>query len=163
MRYTIILILLPLALNLFAQQISDPVFINPVQKKVMSEPAKIILTYVGSIALEAVGDGLNDSGHKDWGHLCKAFSTATLLVSPFYINYDKSKWYCYVLSYTFLRVGLFDIVYNATRGLPLNTRGTTSFWDKGLGKLNQDNIYFAQGISVIVGIAIPINTLGKRR
>jgi hypothetical protein len=56
------------------------------------EPIKVIGLYSGSIILAAVGDGLNDSGSKEWGHACDALSVGVLLVSPFVIDYDKSKW-----------------------------------------------------------------------
>ena len=45
------------------------------QKK---EALKVISLYSGSIILDAVGDGLNDSGHKAWGHLCNAGSVGAV-------------------------------------------------------------------------------------
>jgi hypothetical protein len=152
------IILFLISLNISAQySIKQPQYINPVNKRVMSEPAKIILTYVGSIALNAVGDALNDEGHKDWGHLCNAASVGVLITSPFYVDYDRSKWYNYLISYTSLRIGLFDFTYNAVRGLPLNTIGSTSFWDKGMQKLNPPNTYLGRSVFFIIGIYVPIN------
>jgi len=47
------------------------------------EAWKIVGLYSSSIMLDAVGDGLNDSGHKELGHACNAMSTAILITSPF--------------------------------------------------------------------------------
>lgn len=126
------------------------------QKK---EAWKVISVYSSSIVLDAIGDGLNDSGDKDWGHLCNAASVGILLTSPFIIDYDKSKWGYYLTSYTALRIALFDYTYNTTRGLPLNYIGNTSFWDKGLQKLNPPDTYMIRGVYFIVGISIPLNKI----
>lgn len=99
--------------------------IYPVKKKI-SEPVKIIAVYTGSILLNAIGDGLNDSGDKGWGHACNALSTGFLLTSPLILDYEKSKWGWYLTSYISLRIALFDYTYNTTRGLPLNYIGGTS-------------------------------------
>jgi hypothetical protein len=97
------------------------------------QPAKVITVYTSSIVLNAVGDGLNDSGSKQWGHFCNAASIGILLTSPFIIDYEKSKWGWYLTSYTSLRIALFDYSYNLTRGLGLNYIGGTSTWDRVLG------------------------------
>ena len=128
------------------------------QKK---EALKVISLYSGSIILDAVGDGLNDSGHKAWGHLCNAGSVGVLLTSPFLINYEKNKWGWYFASYIGLRVGLFDYVYNETRGLGLNYIGGTSNWDKIMKKLNPPNTYLGRAVFLSIGISIPINELKK--
>lgn len=133
------------------------------QKQKISEPAKVILLYTGSILLNAVGDGLNDSGYKDWGHVANAASIATLLISPLILDYQKDKWYIYLLSYGFLRVSFFDYTYNATRGIPINQIGTTSMWDKGLQRLNPPNTYMMRGVSLIMGISLPINELKHKK
>jgi len=127
------------------------------------EPAKVILTYTGAVILNAVGDGLNDNGIKGWGHVSNAASIGVLLASPFILDYDKSKWYYYLITYTALRISFFDYTYNATRGLPLEYIGGTSFWDKGLQKLNPPGTYMFRGVSLIVGISIPIQEFGVRK
>ena len=135
--------------------------IYPAKKKI-SEPVKIIAIYSGSILLNAIGDGLNDSGEKQWGHACNAASIGLLLSSPFIIDYDKSKWFWYLASYTSLRIGLFDYTYNTTRGLPLNYIGGTSTWDKVLKKMNPPDTYMGRGVFLTIGIAVPINELKRR-
>jgi hypothetical protein len=147
-RKIIIIMLLFLTLNSFAQK---------------HEAVKIISIYSGSIILDAVGDGLNDSGHKDWGHLCNAGSIGVLLTSPFIIDYEKSKWGWYFASYIGLRIGLFDYAYNETRGLGLNYIGCTSNWDKIMRKLNPPNTYLGRAVFLTVGIAIPINDIDKKK
>ena len=142
----LIIILLFFSLNLHAQ-----------------EGWKTIAVYTGSIVLNAVGDGLNDNGVKGWGHVSNAASIGVLLASPFILDYDKDKWYYYLITYTALRISFFDYTYNATRGLPINYIGNTSFWDQGLQELNPPNTYLFRGVTLIVGISIPIQELGRNR
>ena len=137
----------------------DNIQVTPREKKVLSEPAKVIMLYSSSILLDAAGDALNDSGHKDWGHLCNTGSVGILLVSPFLINYEKKKWGWYIASYVGLRIGMFDYTYNAVRGLPLETIGTTSNWDKGLQALNPPNTRFGRVVFFTFGFFVPINML----
>jgi hypothetical protein len=128
-----------------------------------SEPTKVILTYVGAIALNSMGDAFKDGGHKQLGHLCNAVSIGILLTSPFYINYDRSKWYWYLLSYSCIRIGTFDYIYNGTRGLPINYIGGTSTWDKLLQKVKPPETYLGRIIFLTAGITIPINELKHKR
>jgi hypothetical protein len=122
------------------------------------ETLKVIGIYAGSIILESLGDGLNDNGNKTWGHLSKVFSTGLLLSSPFIIKYDKSKWYIYLLSYTSLRIGLFDMTYCTTRHLPLNYIGSTSITDKAWTKIGGQPS-FIRGLSFTFGIFLTIKEL----
>jgi hypothetical protein len=125
----------------------------------LGEPIKVISVYSGSIILNAVGDGLNDSGQKQWGHACNAASIGLLLTSPFIIDYDKSKWLWYLTSYVSLRIALFDYSYNMTRGLPFNYIGGTSLWDRVLKSSNPPNTYLGRGVFLTIGITIPIKKL----
>lgn len=164
MKKSIILIMILLIISyisLNAQQIS----FKPIKKESrIPESAKVIITYATSIVLDAVGDGLYDNGNKIGGKIFQASSVGILLVSPFYIKYDKSKWLTYLTSYTCLRISLFDPSYNLTRGLPLNYIGNTSYWDKGLKKLAPpDGLLAGRGVSFIVGVALPINNLDYPR
>ena len=128
------------------------------------EAWKIIAVFTGSIILDAVGDGLKDKGEKEWGHVLSAASVGLLISSPFIIEYDKSKWGYYLTSYVGLRIAAFDYTYNATRGLPYNFIGNTSFWDKGLRKLSPpDGLAMGRIVSAIIGISMPINELGHRK
>jgi len=156
------LILIFLLIDLFLS-LSGQTFDNIyVKERKIPEAVKVITVYTSSIILNAVGDGLNDSGEKQWGHLCNAVSTGLLLASPFIIDYEKAKWLWYLTSYTSLRIAFFDYSYNLTRGLPLNYIGGTSTWDKILGKMNPPNTYLGRGVVLIVGISIPINELKRK-
>jgi hypothetical protein len=135
----------------------------PSNKKFKFESVKVILIYSGSIILDAIGDGLNDSGEKGWGHFCNASSIGILLASPFIIDYDKSKWGWYLTSYVSLRIAFFDYTYNLTRGLPLEYVGGTSFWDKFLKELNSSSTLFARGGFFIIGVNIPINQFNPKK
>ena len=91
---------------------------------------KLIGIYTASILLNGIGDGLNDSDHKTTGHIINSLSIGLLVASPFLLDYDKRKWYWYLATYISLRIGLFDIAYNLTQGLPFGYSGTTSPTDK---------------------------------
>ena len=148
MTRCLIILFLCLTLNLSAQK---------------GEAWKTIVVYSGSIILNAVGDGLNDSGTKDWGHICNAASLGLLLASPFIIDYDKSKWAHYLTSYVALRIAFFDWTYNVSRGLPLNYIGNTSFWDKTMQHISpQDGFAIGRVTALTVGICVPIQQLGKK-
>ena len=134
------------------------------KKSRIPESVKVIAIYAGSIILDAVGDGLNDSGEKGWGNACNILSTGFLLASPFVINYDKSKWAWYLTSYVSLRIALFDYSYNLTRGLPLTYNKNTSTWDKFLGKMKPpDGFAIGRSVFFIVGVSVPINQLGSKK
>ena len=159
MRKIFTILFLIVSLNLSGQyNLKRPVFIGDKDNSV-PESVKVILTYVGSIALNAVGDALKDSNHKTWGHACNAGSIGLLLVSPFYINYDRSKWYEYLASYCCIRIATFDYIYNGTRGLPTNYIGGTSVWDKFMKKLNPPETYLGRAVFLTIGISIPIGQL----
>ena len=122
-----------------------------------NEALKTILLYSGSIILNGIGDDLNNAGHKTLGHSCNALSIGTLLVSPFIINYDKSKWYGYILDYAFLRYSLFDASYNIANGQRFDYIGTTAGSDRIFHKAPPSFRTFSKGISMTVGIFLPIN------
>ena len=145
-----------LCLLTFTTQAQDPARIHK------GDPQKIIISYVASIALNAVGDALNQKGEKGWGHACNAASIGILLSTPFYINYDRKDWYKYILSYTFLRIGMFDPIHNAVSGQPLTYVGGDNLWDKTVSKVSPGGMTFIRGCSIVVGVAIPINELGWR-
>jgi len=162
MKY-LALILLFISVNCFAQydyDIESDYFDSYIiVKEQKSQAWKVIAVYSGSIILNAVGDGLNDNNHKQWGHLCNAMSIGLLLTSPFIIDYEKSKWGWYLTSYVSLRIAMFDYSYNLTSGLPLNYIGGTSTWDKVMKKMNPPDTYLGRGVFFVVGITIPINKL----
>ena len=119
---------------------------------------KTIAIYSGSIITEAIGDGLYDNGQKTLGKSVQAISFSFVLISPFIMNYDKSKWYLYPITYGFLRIAYFDWTYNITRGLPLTYCGNTSLWDKFIYKFQSADA-FAMGrvVAISVGISLPLS------
>jgi hypothetical protein len=89
--------------------------------------------------------------------LVEAASIGTLVASPFIIKYEKEKWGWYIGTYACLRYTFFDYTYNATRGLPLSYRGTTSVYDEVLGKAPPSYINFTKYVSFVVGVSIPLD------
>ena len=134
----LIYILLIISINCSAQ-IKEPNYrINPYSsvKRDYSNALKTIGIYTASIVLDAVGDGLMDEGNKEWGHVCNAASTGIMLMAPFVIDIKKENWGWHLGTYTLMRMAIFDIVYNLTRGLAWNYHGSTSGWDNMWGALN---------------------------
>ena len=150
---TIILLFVTITVNAQYQKRIDRITIF--------EPVKVITIFTASILLDAVGDGLYDNGQKTWGHSLQAASTGLLLMSPLFLNMDKDNFWWYLISYTSLRIALFDYTYNITRGLPLEYRGTTSVWDKTLNELNPPSTMWHRSMFLTIGIVIPIQQLKR--
>lgn len=154
MKKTITLILsFLLVLNLSAQNFK---IYNP-PKKEFREGLKVIGVYTASIIFDAMADGYRDDGRKELSHAFEAASIGTLVASPFVINYEKDKWGWYIGTYVCLRYTFFDYTYNATRGLPLSYRGTTSVYDEVLGKAPPSYVNFTKYVSFVVGVSIPLD------
>ena len=119
---------------------------------------KLIGIYTASVLLNGIGDGLNDSDRKTTGHIINSLSIGLLVASPFLLDYDKNKWYWYLATYISLRIGLFDIAYNLTQGLPFGYSGTTSPTDKLYSSMHI-NPTIPRSVFFVLGIAIPITKL----
>ena len=119
----------------------------------------ILLYFILIILLDAVGDGLNDSRRKTAGHLLQALSLLGLLISPFIIREDI-RWAWYIIDYAFLRIALFDMIYNLTRGLPIGYIGTTSIWDKFMQWISPGYFqWIARVLFLLTAVAICVNEL----
>ena len=151
-----------LFLLLFIPSILQAQYFEALPQPETKHPWRTIALYSSSIILNGIGDGLNDEGHKGWGHAANAFSIGFIVLSPLVLDYDKSKRWAYVLDYGFLRIAYFDWTYNTTRGLPLTYIGTTSTWDKYFMQKLKPPDGFAMGrlVSFSVGISIPFNLVG---
>jgi len=123
------------------------------------EPVKVLSIFTASIVLDAVGDGLYDSGDKMWGHTFQAASTGLLVASPLFLNMDRDNFWWYLISYTSFRIAFFDYTYNLTRGLPLEYRGNTSYWDKVVNEFNPPSTLWHRSAFLTLGIVIPIREL----
>lgn len=117
--------------------------------KIKLDKWKLIGLYSTAIVLNGIGDGLNNTHSKTMGHIFNAASIGTLLATPFFIDYDKKKWYWYLLTYTSLRVSLFDITYNLTTKQPIGFIGSTAITDKMYKTLSA-----SYGVSKILGLAV---------
>jgi len=115
--------------------------------------------YTASVALNAMGDAYNDEGNKALGHSLNALSIASLLVEPIITEPEREEWLSRIASYTFIRYGTFDYIYNATRGLPLTYIGNSSISDKIMRKFKAPDNFFVipKTLSLTVGFAIPLN------
>lgn len=149
MKYLLLFLLGLWSLSLSAQEKKQKWILNGV--------------YVGSVVLNGIGDGLKDSGHKEWGHFANAVSISFLLVSPFIHDYSKDTWWKPIIKYGFIRVGLFDWTYNTTRGLPLTYYGSTSFWDKNVMQKVNAPYGFAAGrvVFTTIGFVMPVTKIKR--
>ena len=121
---------------------------------------RILILYIVSITLAAMADACMDNGGKLIGHSAETVSIFILLIVPFVQKY-KGGWGWYIAAYLFLRIGMFDIVYNITRGLPITYHDITSFWGMILGLFNPPVIaeLFGRAIFLFAGIIIPIQQI----
>jgi len=164
MKYLTI-ILLVFTLNCSAQITEPDYTINPYAAKkpqsTYGTALKTIGLYAASITLDAVGDGLMDSGDKEWGHVCNAASTGILVMTPLVVDIRKQDWGWYAATYILMRMAVFDIIYNLTRRLAWNYHGTTSGWDNLWGALNPPG--WAEGLGRFacfsLAITIPLQNI----
>ena len=114
----------------------------------------ILAIFISHIITNAVGDGLNQSGRKDWGHLIKAMSVLILLVSPFIIGPDNIV--LYILGYALMRESLFDFIRNKVTGESLGHIGTSGFRADIINKFKPplSGLIFAR--IILLGVAISI-------
>ena len=163
MKRLIFFVLLFSSINCYSQVDSVNVQVSYQTPKSYHTPKKfdnlkLIGIYTASILLNGIGDGLNDSNHKTAGHILDSISIGLLLASPFLLDYDKKKWYWYFATYVSLRVGLFDIAYNTTRGLPFGYSGTTSPTDRFYNSVGI-NPTIPRSVFFVLGITIPLAKL----
>ena len=130
---------------------------NRLARKMKADRWKIVGLYSTAIILNGIGDGLNNTNSKTIGHFVNAASVAVLLSTPFFIDYDKSKWYWYLLTYASLRLSLLDVTYNVTTRQPINFIGSTAITDKIYKKLDIYNASKTMGL--VVGFTIPFGIL----
>lgn len=143
---------------IFSCSVCHAQYFDALTEKTRPHPLRTVLTYSSSIALNAIGDGLNESGHKGWGHAANAVSISLIIFEPFLNSDSELKWYHRVATYSFIRFGIFDYTYLAVRGLPLNTLGNSSLTDKLLQKIKPpDNLLFGRAAFLCVGISMPFN------
>lgn len=116
---------------------------------------KMLLTYMASIAANAVGDALIDDGQELAGYSLNAAGRGLLVVSP-WIKYDRSQWGWFAANYLMLRFGSFDLMYNGVRGLPLDYTGNSSLTDKAWNKFKPREKVGIQGFFFGVGTIITL-------
>jgi len=116
----------------------------------------IIGYHLGTVALGAVGDGLRDEGHKEWGHAFRAAEVGALIGGPFLFRVKRDEAVWYVLDYGFLRLATFDAMYNATRGLPVLYNGTTSKYDELMNTIPDHGKAWIKAWSLSLGFVIPL-------
>ena len=126
------------------------------------EAWKTIAVYGSSIALDAVAQGLRDSGSKDWAHVCAIASYVPLIASPFILTYQRKEWPVYIATYAGIRFMTFDYLYNSTRKLPLNYFGSTSVYDRVIGKIGgADGFFMGRVVVCSVTLSFTFNNLDR--
>lgn len=120
----------------------------------------ITLWQVGATSLNAVGDGLNHNGNKNWGHLCNATAYGMYMSGPFVLNIERRDWFPYLVGCVLVRFEFFDPVFNATIGESLSYVGNVSHYDKMIQAINSEpgGWWFARGVSLTLHIGINYKT-----
>jgi len=162
-----LIIILLLSCSVLSAQSYNPYNSEPQKKEwKYKEAVKTIAVYTTSIVLGGIGDGLNDGiigdkSYKPLGHALNATSVGILLVSPFILDYNRKNMVWYLASYLSINIGLFDISYNAARGLPIGYVGNSCLYDKfwRATKSPESWIVFKDAFFITIGIMIPINEL----
>jgi hypothetical protein len=119
---------------------------------------KVIGLYSAAIICNGIGDGMNNTHRKTWGHIFNSASIAMLVASPFVVKYDTKKWYWYLLTYTSLRLALFDATYNVTTNQPIDFIGSTAITDK-MYKAVGVGYDLSKTVGFVVGLSIPLRIL----
>jgi hypothetical protein len=98
----------------------------------------ILLLIILTIILDATGDGLMLK-YKVWSHAVQSLCVLIWLII-FYlathldIIFRFPDFLCIVASYALMRFGLFDFAYNLVAGQPFGYVGSTSIFDRYIGK-----------------------------
>jgi len=121
-----------------------------------SRPLGIIAWNLVTVAVGAVGDGLRDDGHKEWGHALRVAEVGMLIGGPFLFRVKRQEAVWYILDYGFLRLATFDAMYNATRGLPVLYNGTTSKYDELMNTIPDHGKAWIKAWSLSLGFVIPL-------
>jgi hypothetical protein len=121
---------------------------------------KILGTAATWSILNGIGDGLNDSGEKGWGHAVNALSAAVLIGGTVWSEPNRKDWLRYIVIYAGARYVTFDPAYNLTRGLPVTYIGTTATIDKEMSKVPPGMRTFSRGLMACFTIGFTINNYG---
>jgi len=117
-----------------------------------------ILLIISSIVFDAISDAAIDM-YKKRNHFYEMMIIAPLLGLFCIYEHSILSWYNIVLSYVFLRAGLFNLVYNITRELnPMYVGKTDLFFDKWFNKLHpmlQISLYM---VFIFIGIIFLVKT-----
>ena len=158
MKNTLIILLAFITLNLSAQwdyPVNRPMTFWEKNGRAIGVTA----WHLGSVAVGAIGDGLNDRGDKQWGHALKAVEVGMLLSGPFVWKIEKGEWIAYLVPYICSRYATYDLLWNVTMDQPLLYNGESSIYDRGMNRMGNDGKVWTKTISFGLAIAIPINEL----
>jgi len=125
----------------------------------MKRSLLIILYFFVIIIIGAIADGLFDNGIKNISHFLHAIEIGLCLIFGIIFKITFRELIAFILSYLFIRLAIFDISYNITRGLDLFYIGSTSLYDNIFAKIPKDGIIFIKIWALILGVGISIKEL----
>jgi len=129
--------------------------------QVIKEPwerTKQILIISAWTTLDAVSDAyIADNMNNVMAHSLDAMGTGLVITLPFTTKLKFNDAPRFLSSTLLIRAGMFDMVYNKTRGLPvLGYRTNVSYWDRSLSAINPppsaEGIY--RGFFITFGVVI---------
>lgn len=116
--------------------------------------------YTASIAFDATGDALNNTGNKELGHLFDAASVGVLFVVPFdkdmRLHFSDARFKDFAIDaiiYTGLRYAIFNLVYNLVSGQSWDYIGNTDYVDKMI----QNSMYSTWTKTITITFVIALN------
>jgi len=118
----------------------------------------LIISYlVLLVVIGAIGDGLNNSGETDWGHLINALEIALLFICARSLQIITWRGtLLLLLSYAFIRAGLFDQIRNLVAGQEFFYFGGKNWWDKFFVMMPPFGVVTFKIVFLMVGVALPI-------
>lgn len=126
------------------------------------ERTKQILIITAYTTLDAISDAkIAQNYDTQWAHALDAAGTGLLITLPFTTKMNFKDAPRFLSSFVLIRIGIFDPIYNATRGFPVfGYRTDVSYWDKFVSKVNPPPSAEALGRGFSFSVGIMINLTG---
>lgn len=125
----------------------------------MKRSLLVILYFLIIIVIGAIADALFDNGSKVISHSLHAIEIGLCLICAVIFKITIRELLAFMLSYIFLRLAIFDISYNITRGLDLFYIGSTSLYDKFFAKVGSLGIATIKVWALALGCGISLKEL----
>ena len=100
-----------------------------------------------------------DCGIKMLGHSFGALEIAMLFAASWLFKIEGKQMIVFALSYLFIRIAGFDLIYNWVRGIPMWDAGTTSLWDQVVSQIPPIGMGFIRIWFLGLGVGLSLKYL----